>query len=442
LTTTPGFEKTIARHKTEGYAPMNRHVDTIESMQPRQVLPATPATIQALRDMNPEELLDNMPMALVNQIVGEWRKARDTPGLATAKKESVAQYMRNATRLERTYSQEHGVEYGLLNPIDCIKSFFFHATDLSDQTWSLYRYSFLHALNERAMEMEKKGIPQKSLMTALAGLIVASKRPQSFSLNGARKRPPRPAKSIRMIYFTELVNYLVGGFPEKNTNARRAQSFAMAALATGLRPIEWANAVLREPTADEVKGLGNPADWLAIDVTTAKRKDNEKEWMRTLLIPPGAYQIHIRQHYDAVQEYIRESRARSPMVLYIRHCSTVMAAACEQLWPYQPDRRFTLKTLRSQARANFAAKYGHYVAAAMLGHSPGTSMSSYAGKHRANLPRRASGFGDVPVLIPGENVYLKAKEFASFDQTHGLAEGPQVSPSQAVGEGAESDGVA
>ena len=395
----------------------------------RQVMPTPSPTAQALKGMDPESMLANMPIDLVNTIVSEWREARSVPGLAAAGTSTITQYSINAERLERKYSEINNVEYGLLNPIDFVKSLFFHAQDLSAASWNLYRHSVLHIMNARALEMDAKGHPQKSLMTAIASLIVATKKPGSVETTGVELKKPklgRP-KSIRFKYFVELVTHLAVGFPPVNLSARRAQSFAMATLATGLRPFEWKSATLRDATPAEMASLGSNEDWLAVDVVTAKRKENEEDWLRTLLIPPGQYQIHIRQHYDSFQSYVVQSRASdNPEKLYIRQCSAVMTAACKQLWPKHPERRFTLQTLRSQSRANFASRHGAHIAAAMLGHSPETSKSYYAGSQRANLPRKgaAAKHGDVPIPVPGKNVMDKADEFIRRERLAAQQVGP------------------
>jgi hypothetical protein len=394
----------------------------------RQVMPAPSPTAQAMKGMDPEAVLANMPAELAITIVSEWRQARQAPGLPAAGGSTISQYTANAERLERKYSDEYNVEYGLLNPIDFAKALFLHAQELSPSSWNLYRHSVLHVMNARGAELEAKGFPQKSLFTAMAALIVATKKPGSpkpgtteiLGLIAPKKAISRP-KSITHKYFVALVTQLATAFPAVNLSARRAQSFAMATLATGLRPAEWLQAELRKPMDQELENLGPDNGWLALDVVTAKRKDNEEEWIRTLLIPPGPYQNHIRQHYEAFKSYVGDSKAQeTPEKLYIRQCSTVMTTACQQLWPKNPERRFTLKTLRSQARANFASKHGAHIAAAMLGHSPETSMSYYAGKQRANLLRRPgiSSYGDLPVPVPGKNVMEKANEFIRREQAN------------------------
>jgi len=404
----------------------------------RQVMPAPSPTAQALKGMDPEAMLANMPIDLVNTIVSEWRAARSAPGIAAAGESSVTQYSINTERLERKYSEENNVEYGLLSPVDFVKSLFFHAQDLSAASWNLYRHGVLHIMNARALEMDAKGHPQKSLMTAIAALIVATKKPGSVETTAAALRKPKPGhpKSISSKYFTELVTHLAVGFDAVNLSARRAQSFAMATLATGMRPVEWKSAILRQPTAAEMENLSSKDDWLAIDVVTGKRKENEEEWVRTLLIPPGQYQIHIRQHFDSFHSYVFQSKARNiqPEKLYIRHCSAMMTTACQQLWPKHPDRRFTLMTLRSQARANFASIHGGHIAAAMLGHSPETSMSYYAGKQRANLSKRGTAIkhGDIPVPVPGKNVLLKAEEFMRRARVLAQQSAPAPTPEEDI----------
>lgn len=374
--------------------------------------------VLALRAMDPEALLANMIYEVAEQIVNDWRVSRADPSIPQAQTKAVNQYRRIAIMLETRFSQEKDLEYGFLNPIDLTKMFIANATEWSKAAWKIYRQSLMHVFNERAILMDQKGMPQKSLITALAALIVVSKHPYLDQVNLKKlakgKREGR-VKSIRARFFDQLITHLATAYPPQNKNAKRAQSFALATIATGLRPSEWLTTTLRPATPADMPDNESPDGWLALHVKTAKRKEGEDDWYRTILVEPGAFQTHIRIHYDNIVE----ASEKSPDVVepdrnYIRRCSSVMAQACKVLWPEQPDRWITLYSLRSQARANIALAHGTYIAAAMLGHSPSKSVRYYAGSQRANT-RRLTGLAPsssgIPVPLPGPDTLVKAAEF-------------------------------
>ena len=153
-------------------------------------------------------------------------------------------------------------------------------------------------------------------------------------------------------------------------------------------------------------------------VDTAKRKDGEPDWERTIVVEPGVYQIHVRQHYEEIQTALAARPDPHDVAKnYSRRCSSALGRACKDLWPTstrgKKPIRITLYSLRHQARANVAAAYGAFVAAAMMGHSPHTGENWYTGKHRANSfsgPRRVRNSG-IPVPVPGQDVLHKASAF-------------------------------
>lgn len=392
------------------------------------VMPPPSPTALALQAMEPEALIDNMPVEVAEQIVAEWRVGREDPNLPRAQASSIRQYRNNAGILENRYSIERNVEPGLLNPIDFVKSLLYHAKSLSPSAWKLYRHSLLYTMNERAKMMQEKGMPHSSLIITLATLVVVTRHPYL----GKGKTGPKPgsvqrqrAKTLPAKYFDALVTYLATNVSTRNKIARLAQSFLISTMATGIRPTEWKTAVLRSAETDEIPTGHSPAGWVAITVKTAKRKDTEEESYRTILIEPGLYQIHIRQHLDSLAEILaKNERQEDPDRDYIRRVSTTIKRASRTLWPTRPDRHCTLYTLRSQARANIAAVHGKYVAAGMLGHSPETGASYYAGHTKSNLPRKGalrSGFANIPIPYPGKDALAKASEFQQRDVLRGQA---------------------
>jgi len=380
------------------------------------VPPGTPAAALAFKSLDAEALLDSIPQEAAEQIVAEWRQARDELKKGPPKPSSIATYHENSRTLEIRYSNEMNSDDGILNPIDIIKRLFRHSASISPATWRLYRSGFLYTMDERAQHFALKGQPQPTLIRALAALIVVSAKPY-----GAGRPPAARAardKSIPAKQFDKIITHLATAYSERNQWARRSQSFAMATIATGLRPTEWVNAEIRPALPSEVPLGQAEAGWLAVVVDTAKRKAGEPDWVRTIVVEPGVYQIHVRQHYEEIQAALASrADAHEAAKNYSRRCSTALGRACKELWPTgvrgKSPIRITLYSLRHQARANVAAAYGAFVAAAMMGHSPWMGENWYTGKHRANSysgPRKVRSAG-IPVALPGHDVLAKAAQF-------------------------------
>lgn len=386
-------------------------VDKPRAPRVTSVMPAPSPTAQLLMGLDAESVIANLVPELADQIVSEWRQAREAPGIAKAREKSTRQYEYIYRMLEKKYTEENNLEdVAQLNPIELVKRFFFHAKKLSAATWKLYRQSLLHMLNERALGLSQAGLPHQSQVIALAALVTISKQPyQSKKKDDGNARN----KTIKSKYFDQLITHLATGYIQRNMMAKYAHSFALATIATGLRPAEWLSVDLRPARQDEMPDA-RPADgWLAIHVLTAKRKEDEPDWPRTLLIEPGIHQIHIRQHYQWFMQAIEKSKDPDvPEKVYINRCSSMLKRACKELWPYKPERWITLYSLRSQARANIASVHGNYVAAGMLGHSLEKGQRYYAGSTRNNLSRSSARVQfQTPVALPGPDCLAKAAEF-------------------------------
>lgn len=398
---------------------------TQASSRPRPAAHVGTPTALALKDLDAESLLENMPQDAAEQIVAEWRQAREDTGMGNPNPRSIATYEKNSRMLEIKYSNEMHSEDGILNPVDIIRRLFLHSASISAATWRLYRSGFVYTMNERAQQCAQQGQPQPSLIRALAALIVVSAKPYGAGRPpapyGAGRPPaPRPArdKSIAAKQFDKVITHLATAYIERNQWARRSQSFAMATIATGLRPTEWVNAVIRPAKSTEVPLGESEVGWLAVVVHTAKRKAGEPDWERTIVVEPGVYQIHVRQHHEEIQAALAiRPDPHDAAKIYSRRCSAALGRACRELWPTgvrgRNPTRITLYSLRHQARANVAAAYGPFVAAAMMGHSPYVGENWYTGKHRANAytgPRKVRSAG-IPVALPGHDVLEKAAQF-------------------------------
>lgn len=391
---------------------MKQDFDTAPSA--KLIMPNPVLAAKRFQGMGPEQILETIDLDSAQQIFDEWTTARSSEALAKANLNSINTYNNNGIMLEAKYSTEYNINYTDLSPVDFVKAFFRHSRHLSKNTYKLYRFSLLHFFNERLNALS--GSPQPSLVKALATLIVCNSYPFSKTIPNAEIRISEHqarVKSLSAARFDTLISHLATGYAAQNKTAIHTQSMAIATMATGLRPTEWKNTQVREATSAEVPAGANPDQWLALTVKTAKRKSNDKDWFRTLIIPPGVQQIHIRQHLKNIQSLRKPDEEGEEAAdidkNFNKKCSETLSKACKALWPDKPQTWIDMYSLRSQARANLTAVHGKFVAAAMLGHSIEKSEDFYAGSHRANLPRTDRDKLAVP--RPGADVIAKAQEF-------------------------------
>lgn len=380
----------------------------------KQIMPNPVLAAKKFQGMGPDQIIDSIDLVSAQMIFDEWTAARSNETLAKANLKSINTYNNNGIMLEAKYSLENNINYTDLSPIDFVKAFFRHSRHLSKNTYKLYRFSLLHFFNERLLSLT--GSPQPSLIKALATLIVCNSYPYSKTIPNAEIKisdHQARVKSLSAARFDTLISHLATGYAAQNKTAIYTQSMAIATMATGLRPTEWKNTKAREATQNEVPSGANPEQWLALTVKTAKRKSNDKDWYRTLIVPPGVQQIHIRQHLKNIQNLKSPSTEGEDDTdidkNFNKKCSEALSKACKTLWPDKPQTWIDMYSLRSQARANLTAVHGKFIGAAMLGHSIEKSEDFYAGSHRANLPR-----GDrdkLAVPRPGADVIAKAEEF-------------------------------
>lgn len=281
-------------------------------------------------------------------------------------------------------------------------------------TYRLYRAALLYSFNDVATKLEEKGKPAYSYNKALAALIIQSAPPFDDSRKEAGEyAPPERARTVRSAIFDRLLSDISTSRRAKSKWAMRTHSFAVATVATGMRPEEWWDAAARPATPEDMIGGASHDGVLHLTIRTAKRKVDEPEWIRTLLIPPGHEQTHILQHMQLRDEWIAES-TQAPATahkFYRDTCTKRLSQTSELLWPGDETRRVTLYTLRGQARANFASVYGEHLTAAMLGHSTRKSVDFYPGKHLANL--RTKAVERNPTMVaPGRDCLEKAHVFA------------------------------
>ncbi|MEC5218880.1 hypothetical protein RCH09_003855, partial [Actimicrobium sp. GrIS 1.19] len=224
---------------------------------------------------------------------------------------------------------------------------------------------------------------------SLATLIVVNKPIYQYGYSQSENRilAPRRPKSIKLEFFDELISELATGKRASRKSSMRAQSFAIATMATGLRPAEWSNVELAEYERNRLYQDDTPEGSIVLTVQTAKRKVGEPPSRRDFIIHPGVEQDHIRRHIFLRDDFLKKTKMQKSAAEeeYTHETSKILSNMSKMIWPMHPERWMTLYTLRGQARANFERKFGAEVAAAMAGHSMTVGQRSYAGPTRASL---------------------------------------------------------
>lgn len=82
-------------------------------------------------------------------------------------------------------------------------------------------------------------------------------------------------KSIGVAHFEQLIDELANGADAKSVRVQRAQAFAVATLATGMRPGEWLDTEIRDVKEHDFVDGTNPKGWAALVINTSKRKETE-----------------------------------------------------------------------------------------------------------------------------------------------------------------------
>lgn len=365
------------------------------------VLVASPL-IAELRRADPEATLDAMVLPMAQQIIHEWKAARTEISRENLAQKSRKTYEDTTTILRAKYAAELGKEASEISPIEVVRQLFKHSRRLKRASWTMYRAAFLWYFEVTAATYELQGWPTDSYYIAMGVLIVVVRNPGEDERPPEAQPPKRPG-SMKQEHFTDLINQLAAN---KKGLPLKAQSFAIVTLATGVRPGEWRDIVMRPATAGDMTINESHVDWFVLEVNTSKRKSGQDAKIRTLLIHRGMETLHITQHLEFVREVMAidpSTRRTDPMEAFIKQCSSVISSRCKQMWPKHPERWVTLYTLRSQARANFVLQFGDELASEMMGHDAEVGRKFYSAKRKGYAPT-----GKHPNVVPGKDVTERA----------------------------------
>jgi hypothetical protein len=325
-------------------------------------------TAQRYSHLTHTEFLASVSEDDVMKIVDEWRESRrNGPAPQEKTRES---YRKKYHMLVKKYKS-----WDELTPIENVHELYEHGRGLERESFRFYRHAFLFYFNELSIEAYELNNRQDSLLKAIACLIAINRKPSS---DHAAKFPKlQKVKSIHVRHFDALMDSLRKSFDSDGIIARRTHAFAIATLASGVRPCEWEQLEIIAPTIESVGRACLDKNAVVLKINTGKRKINEQTWIRSLVIKSANQIEAIRSHQRMITAYCAKSKSTKPAEDYLNESTSYLKRKCRELWPTHPDRWITIYSLRSQARANFVAKFGGELGSVMIGHSRSVGEKFY-----------------------------------------------------------------
>lgn len=220
-------------------------------------------------------------------------------------------------------------------------------------------------------------------------------------------RPAPKPKAISEEDLDDLVCELAA-MAERSPLAERSQHWVQATLACGARPIEWMKArwLDVEQTQLEIhtakQKLSEPAfrqaeldlgqidspygdeDTFSDDLDE-RPKQSYLLGTSTRVIPIArasdrlAITFHMARFQEAVPEHLEEMERLEAFNRFYDNCAKTIRRACNKLWGN--EKRYSLKTMRSQFSANHKAALGAAATAVLMGHSdPDSPTAAHYGK--------------------------------------------------------------
>jgi hypothetical protein len=180
-----------------------------------------------------------------------------------------------------------------------------------------------------------------------------------------RKTSAKRLKRIPREDYERLCAWLVR--PGASSRSYETRDWLVAAVATGLRPGEWREAVLDEDTAKLTLRNEKATNGRALGThrTLHLLGHDARDMAAVRRMCERGVQWHADGDYDACREA----------------CSAILRKACQTLWPGR-DRTYALYSARHQAVANLKATLPLKDVAAALGHRVTDTCVSNYGKRR------------------------------------------------------------
>lgn len=343
------------------------------------------------RALHPEAVLSDMTWVAAEEIVAAWEGVR---GECSVTEQTRDDYFKTFRGLRGRCAKQLGEAIPeAIEPRAMVDFLFEESRRLKKSAWKKYRSASIHAFAELLTEYRECDLRGTDFSIALAVLIVVNRPPHSD------ERPDQKIANTKAGIPEEDALDLFDALYESSIHrSKKARLYAMATLMTGLRPGEWKDVELTEPT--ETLHSDQPTK---LHVATSKQKAGQSEH-RTLVLMTEEARFLVRDQMDMVsrETYANDWIGIHPIDNLHKKCSSLIMEACKRLWPNDKYRWYTLYDFRHQARANFAAAFDAWIAAAMLGHGFEVGRQHYAPRRKRWSSGTMCGVG------PGRDVLERA----------------------------------
>lgn len=232
-----------------------------------------------------------------------------------------------------------------------------HKPKISRSSWRYYKSSIMYYL-EIHEDIEASNEAMEYLRTVTSkGALIHTEKTSSLKM-----------KKISFEDWQKLDSYL-----EKKNRKWHAQLrvWLRSSIITGLRPVEWQNAIFKEHK-------GEPA----LEVKNAKSTNGRAHGdTRTLILKNVKNEdlLSIREHLNNVRTFL----GMDSYQYFYNGCAIALYKVCRKLWPRR-KRQITLYSTRHQFSANAKSSgFSRMEIAALMGHAVDITATIHYGKKLA-----------------------------------------------------------
>lgn len=281
-----------------------------------------------------------------------------------------AAYKRIGLRLFKSAVHRHSIDPHLpanISPVQVVQDLIarFKDEEMTAATWRLYKSALLWHLDQILQEA-----PSNEHTLQAIALLQSASVPNRGNDSVPKRTSAKRRRTISQPDMQALITELNGGKDSRKKDSKNqwrliAGHWFLAAVGTGLRPVEWDSAKLSE-------------DGTSLTVTNAKNTNGRGTGMptRTVEIDPK-YRIYVQILISELS--LAKARGYEFGQIY-SGARQALRRACKALW--KGERYFTLYTGRGQFSANQKAVSVLPEVSAQMGHRSTKTTQRFYGKRR------------------------------------------------------------
>jgi integrase len=295
------------------------------------------------------------------------------------------QYLKIVSRMYRESTDRRSTDPVLVASVtdkDVVDDLLRIAPELRPATWRLYR----SALRWHLLHLVETLPASRS-----AALQLALDALNAYAHIQDSKLPPRTSSARRRSLTEDDLGRLINALNSRRASefnwSLRAAHWLLAGLGTGLRPVEWLDAVLLDDghlrvRNAKIKGvLGGIPSGDLFDVES-ESGSVQPEVVQYRIVPvPEEYRVWVRVHLTSLREALDLG---VPFKRIYGNCRTAIRRACDDLWAGK--KRIALYTARGQFTSNAKAIMPLGQVSLLLGHRTQRTTTRNYGKRRHAHP--------------------------------------------------------